>query len=776
MHNRNKLSKPRLKFPAIGPSYQSMPGWLVALVMTAGGAAAPAQEKEPEQKQDQDDSKLEEIIVHAEFFRPVDASSATKFELAVQDTPQAISVLTDDIMKTYGTKDLLGIEKFVAGVNSSGNGANTNYFLGHIQARGFTLDQLSGYKINGFSTMREFQPDFVAVERIEFLKGPSSVIYGVNNYGGTLNTQLKRPEADAAYNVSANYGSYGTYRLSGDATGSITSDGSLRYRIATAWEDREAEKDGFEFQRLPVYARVEWDITDSTSFDSYVFYQDEEAVDDFGYFAVQEANGDIEEPTGVDRDIFEGNPDFNNIDRESLQVYSSVKHEFTNDLALQGKVGFNETTHGYEAMYLYNYGYFAGPFVDVYAKFDDRTISSWDAELSFGGDFDMFGQTHKFMLLAEYRQIGFDFTEFPFDNIGNVDQFDPDFSIPTANMDLNVLGTSNGGRSEDQHRWALGGQLLWQITDRLSALLGLRWDQIHQTVDDIKFDPDPTDSVFFAERNIHSSARKRSVTPRAGLVFEVTPEINAYVSYSEGFLPQEGITRGGDAIDPEEGVQYEGGFKGEFLDGRLGASITGFFIQREKVSIPDPTNSIVLQEDFRIQGGEQEHWGVEFELMGELVENLNVVATYSFLDTEITKEEAGLAFNDSSLGNSVIGAPEHSASLFLEYTITTGMLEHFSINGGVNYVGERPSQQQNLVGEYPGYSPGFPLFHLDEYATVDMGLRYYGFENITLSLQANNVFNEDYFNPAQLDADCCAANFLQRGQSREVTVGVSYDF
>jgi outer membrane receptor protein involved in Fe transport len=57
-----------------------------------------------------------------------------------------------------------------------------------------------------------------------------------------------------------------------------------------------------------------------------------------------------------------------------------------------------------------------------------------------------------------------------------------------------------------------------------------------------------------------------------------------------------------------------------------------------------------------------------------------------------------------------------------------------------------------------------------------MGLRYYGFENIQLSLQATNVFNEDYFNPAQLDADCCSANFLQRGPGRAVTFGVSYDF
>jgi iron complex outermembrane receptor protein len=760
----NELPNTNLTSLARAVRQARAPWWMVASSVAAGAAAAQEQEQ------------IEEIVVRTQFFRPTEQSSATKFDLPVQDTPQAISVMTNDIFETYNTRDLIGIDKFVAGVNSSGNGANTNYFIGHIQARGFTLDQLSGYKINGFSTMREFQPDFVAVERVEFLKGPSSVVYGVNNYGGTINTVLKSPEIDSSYRLTADVGTYGTYRVSGDATGALTEDGSLRYRLASAWEDRQSQKDGFDYERLPVYARVQWDVTPRTTIDGYVLYQDEDTTDDFGYFAMQNANGQPEEPFGVDRDEMEGNADYNRIERESLQVFGSVRHEFANEWAVQGKVGFNETTHGYRAMYLYNYGYFNGPFVDVYTKFDDRNISSWDAELSFGGDFDMMGQTHKFMLLAEYRQIGFDFTEFPFDNIGNVNQFDPDFSGPTANLDPAILGTSNGARSEDQHRWALGGQVLWHLNDRLSALLGFRWDQIHQEVTDFKFDPDPTDSVFFAERNIESAARKRNVTPRAGLVYEVTPEINAYFSYSQGFLPQEGITRGGDAIDPEEGEQFEGGFKGEFLDGRLGASIVGFFIQREKVAIPDPTNSIPLQEDFRIQGGEQEHWGVEVEVIGEAFENLNVVATYAFLDTEITKEEQGLAFNDSSLGNSVIGAPEHSASLFLEYSFTGGMLRDVSINGGVHYVGERPSQQQNLVGEYPGFSPGFPLFYLEEYATFDLGLRYYGFENIVLSLQATNVFNEDYFNPAQLDADCCAANFLQRGTGREISGGISYEF
>ncbi len=146
--------------------------WLIAASMAAGAGpmAALAQEVAEE--------PLQEVVVTTEFFRPTQASSATKFDLAVQDTPQAISVLTDDVLQTFNTTSLMQVDKFVAGLHTSGNDANVSYFSGHMQARGFTLDELSGYKINGFSTIREFQPALAVAERVEFVKGPSSVVYG----------------------------------------------------------------------------------------------------------------------------------------------------------------------------------------------------------------------------------------------------------------------------------------------------------------------------------------------------------------------------------------------------------------------------------------------------------------------------------------------------------------------------------------------------------------------------------------------------------------------
>lgn len=743
---------------------RDVPKWMIATSMMTAGGVGPVSAQAP-------DEPLEEVIVTTEFFRPTEASSATKFDLPVKDTPQSISVLTDDVLRTFDTKSLLGVDKFIAGLHSSGTDANVSYFTGFMQARGFVLDELSGYKINGFSTIREFQPALSVAERVEFVKGPSSVVYGVNNYGGTINTVLKAPKVTSDNQVSAYYGSYGSYGAMLDSTGSIDTDGRVRYRVVGEYEDRESIKDGFKFERYPLYGRLQWDVGEATTLDTYVLYQKEKAADDFGAMAIQEADGSIVEPFGVNRHIFLGVSDYNNIERESVQFFGGVTHHFANGYTGGVKVGYAQNTHEYQAIYVYNYGFFNVPFVDVYTKVDSREIKSKDVELSFGGDFELFGRTHKLMLLGEARFINYDFTLFPFDNIGTVDQFNPDWSTLRP-LDFDYLHSSNGNFNQDEDRYAVGAQALFNFTDKLSMLVGLRWDHIKQNTVDIKFDPDPTDNVLFEEHNIQTDQTKTKLTPRLGLVYKLTPNINAYVSYSQGFIPQEGTTRSGGTVDPEEGVQYEGGFKGEFADGKLGASIIGYYIKRKDVAVPDPENA--LDESFVIGGREQNHKGFELELFGMIAPHLNVIATYSYLDTEITNDGLPIGDPSSSVGNRVGGAPKNSGSLFFEYEIQNGPLAKLSLSAGAAYVGKRTGQEVNISAQF-GQGGGFPIFFFSDYTTVDAGLIYRGFERLELSLQATNLLDEDYFNPAQVP-NCCGPTLLQRGTSREVNLGVLYRF
>ena len=66
--------------------------------------------------------------------------------------------------------------------------------------------------------------------------------------GGTVNTVLKKPQADAAYSMQFTGGSYAYYRAEGDATGSMNASGTARYRFATAYQSNESVRDGSELQ------------------------------------------------------------------------------------------------------------------------------------------------------------------------------------------------------------------------------------------------------------------------------------------------------------------------------------------------------------------------------------------------------------------------------------------------------------------------------------------------------------------------------------------------
>ena len=751
-----------------------MPKWLIAASMIAGAGSAMALGQEADAspataQQAPAAEELEEVVVsgHAEFFRPTSASSATKFDLPVHDTPQAIAVLTDDILDNFGARNLYDIGKFVAGVQGSPNAANTNFFLGDMRARGFSLDDQSGYKINGFSTVREFQPDLVAVERIEFLKGPSSVLYGVNGYGGTVNTVFKRPLEKREGSLRLEGGSYDNYRVEGDITGPITADARLRYRIASAYQDGGSIQHSFDSQRLPVFAQLEYELSPQTMLDTYVFWQKDKSVADFGSVATLDANGNFIEPFDLSRKIFNADPDVNRTERESYQVFASGKHKLANGYNVQLKLGHTENKTRYRAMYLYNYGYAAAPTANVYFQNDYRWIRSSDAELTFGGDFDAFGREHTFLVSGELRSIKQGGRDTAFDNLGVVDMFDPDFSgMYEGRSPFTELVT--GGSPQDEKRKAIAGQVLLRPFDRWSVLLGGRVDWIDLQKRNFAVDPDPNDGIPVSVFDVVTDSSLRHFTPRAGVVFEVSPQVNAFFSFTQGFIPQEGIQRSLKSIAPEEGDQYELGLKGEFMDKRLGAALTAFYVERNNVGVRDPDN--VPGEDFVIDGRSQEHKGIELEVIGQPRENLNVILTYAYLDAVITRDNSGILGGSAAVGaegNSVYGSPKNSGSFFVQYEIPGGAWKGLSLGAGAHYESKRANQDADVV------SSGFRRFFLRDFTTVDANIRYYGFKDKVIGIEATNLLDEDYF---QVGDECCGGNYLQRGTSRELRAFVEFKF
>ena len=208
-----------------------------------------------------------------------------------------------------------------------------------------------------------------------------------------------------------------------------------------------------------------------------------------------------------------------------------------------------------------------------------------------------------------------------------------------------------------------------------------------------------------------------------GIVYQPIEPISLYASYSQSFQPNFGTRPDGSILEAERGTQYEVGVKGEFLDGRLAATLAAYRITKTNIATTDLANP-----DFFNSIGEQRNQGIELNVAGEISPGWNVIASYSHIDAEITKD------NDGLLGNSPANVPFNTASLWTTYELQQGDLQGLGFGFGLFYVGDRQGDFNNTY-IIPGY------------LRTDAAI-YYQRDNWRAGVNIQNLFNEKYFQGA----------------------------
>ncbi len=205
-----------------------------------------------------------------------------------------------------------------------------------------------------------------------------------------------------------------------------------------------------------------------------------------------------------------------------------------------------------------------------------------------------------------------------------------------------------------------------------------------------------------------------------------------------GFVPEFDTDAEGNPFEPIKGNQLEVGVKSEFLDGRASATLAAYQINRRNDLVTDPDNP-----EFSIQLGERRSRGIEFDLTGEVLPGLNLIATYGFTDAEITEDP-------DFEGNRVDGVARHTGSIWTVYEVQDGGFQGLGIGAGVVIEGDKPGDLENT-------------FDVPAYARTD-ALLYYRQENWQAQLNFQNLFDTDYFTPYFGRNVSPGAPFTVRGQ------------
>jgi iron complex outermembrane recepter protein len=649
----------------------------------------------------------------------------TRTDTPIKDVPQSIQVIPRQVIEDQGATELNDLLLNVPGVSQSGD-------AGGFQIRGFgASENILSDGTTAPATSQNFNRDpnfnLSNVEQVEVLKGPASVLYGTGQPGGTINITTEQPLKDPRYEIEATIGNFDFYRGDLDLTGPLNNSQSILYRLNITYENADSFIDFVNYDQFNIFPVLNFELGQNTKLTLEGGYQTRSGNDfNFGQRPVGTV---FPNPLGeLPRSRNLGDPR-SNVDFTSFYLGYLLEHNFNEDWSLRNR--FRASFSDFESV-------FVSP-GDLEA--DNRTLArnaadqrdesqDYRLETEVNGTVKTGIVRQELLLGLELQRNIFD-EVFTFRDAPPIDIFDPDYG------DFPDSGTFETSIDAFTRNDTIGlyAQNLLSISEQVKILLGGRYDWVFQNSEDrLENTSTDEDATAFA--------------PRVGIVYQPIEPVSLYASWSRSFEPQFGVDREGNPFVPIRGEQFEVGVKTEFLDGRLAATLAAYQITRQNDFIADPVDP----DNFSIQLGEQRSRGFEFDLTGEPLPGLRLIATYAYTDGTITEADEAIPGLE---GSRILNVPEHSGSLWAVYEIQGGTLEGLGFGAGVFVVG----------GGRQGASPGDVEvnYELPGYTRTN-ALLYYRRDNWKAQLNIDNLFDERYFESSIFNSVYLGAPFTVRGQ------------
>ncbi|NOT13812.1 MAG: TonB-dependent receptor [Methylococcaceae bacterium] len=635
------------------------------------------------------------------------ASTATKTDTPIMETPMSIQVVTQQVMKDQQVVTVEDAIKNVSGVQRSWGYGN---LYDEFYIRGFSTSDAGTYR-NGFK-MTTYAAETANVESIDILKGPAAMLYGRSDAGGMVNIVTKKPLDYAYYALQQQFGSYDFYRTTVDATGPINDDKSLLYRFNLAYTNADSFRDFNPTDRIFIAPSLTWRPTDATEVNLNFEYKNNDFVLDQGIPSLNGANRPADVP--ISRVYHE--PD-SNVHTDDYLVDLNWSHRFNDSWKLRN--GFVATVQDYDLETI------VAPFVRPdnqslgrFANFADTERHSYGAFLDVTGQFDTFGVQHEVLVGTDWYEYSQSFSS-SFRPTTDINIFNPVYG--SVNFDQHRAFRDNDPNSffKGDDEW-FGIYFQDQITlwDKLHILGGGRHDWVRSK----------TGSSDLSTAAINQAiVDTERFQPRVGIVYQPWNWLSVYGNFVESLGSNNGISGTGEALKPEIAEQFEAGIKAEWFDGRLSSTLAYYNIEKQNIRTADLSTPVLFDQ---VAIGMARSQGIELDVKGQITDNLSLIGTYAFTDARIIKN------NDGDEGNRLPNVPENSGSLWAKYDFNGTPLDGFSFGSGVYVAGQREGDNANTL-QLPGYG------RWDAMAAYrfKVGKK----ARLTTQLNVNNILDKQYY-------------------------------
>nr|WP_315846213.1 TonB-dependent siderophore receptor [uncultured Achromobacter sp.] len=667
---------------------------------------------------------------HVDGYVAKRSATGTKTDTEIVETPQSISVVTADRIEAMGATRLTDALTYTPGVKAF-DSFDTRYDWLSIRgfdaySPGFYLDGMQLRNNAGYSVWRT---ETYGTERIEVLRGPSSVLYGQNSPGGMINVVSKRPTEEPLHELQAQIGNYSRRQIAGDFSGPVDENGKVLYRLTAMGLDSNTQVDHVKDDRYYIAPAITFKPSSDTTLTLLSHYYRIDAGNSYGFLPpdatlLSNPNGRI--PTST----FVGEPDFDRFNQTQWSLGYLLEHRLNDTFTVRQNARFSKIETDYRQVY-------QGGFIPadpdnpqnpanyrevqryVFGSPEDGRVFTLDNQLQTklgAGDWQ-----HTVLVGLDYQHSVYNQQTY-FGSAPSLDIYSPVYgqpvTVPDPYIDSHTKLTQTGIYLQDQIKWK----------ENWVATLGGRYDiakvRSHSYLDDT--DVKQSDNKF---------------SGRAGLVYLAPNGLAPYVSYSESFSPVTTVNpASGNPFKPETGKQYEVGLRYQPPGTRDMYSAAVFDLRRQNV--------ITFGQNFTpMQTGEVRVRGLELEANFQPIPRWNVVMAYTW-----TPEAKVTASSDpAQIGKQLVATPRNQVSLWSDYRLANGL----KAGAGLRFVGSTHGANETAPAKIPSYT----LFD----AMVS-----YSYQRWTLAVNARNLTDRIYIG-RNCDAYSCGY-----GERRSVVMTAAY--
>lgn len=634
------------------------------------------------------------------------SATATKTNRNLVETPQSVSVVTADQIRQQAAATTSELMRYSPSTNAEIFGADPR--ADWIRMRGFIVPELLDGTRMPRATYAWPRIDPYMVERVEALRGPAASLYGQTPPGGLLNFISKKPTEETLREVQMTFGNHARKQAAFDFSGPVDADGQFLYRLTGLGRLSDTQVDHVEDNRSLIAPSFTWKPDEETSLTVLGHH----IRDDGGSLQFLPSLGSLYPSSygRYSRSVFLGEPGYDDFKRRQTATGYIFDHTFDNGITFNSSARLMEVD--YDLKVVRGTGLQTGSetLVNRSAVNIHDLAQTFTMDNNVTGSFDTGPVRHDVLagidVLAQSSDYQFGSLAL---TASPIDIYNPVYGnavIGTVPYSTNSKQTINQVGVYLQDEMALDN---WRLT-----LTG-------------RYDSSDTDT--FNRINSRRIINKDDAfTGRAGLLYALENGVSPYISYGTSFEPISGVnTTTGQAYDPSKGKQVEVGVKYQPVGTQHLFTLAAFDLEQ--------SNLVVTNSGVQEQIGKVNVKGVEAEAKIGMWSGWDIVASYAYLDSEVT-----------ATGNRVIYVPKHQAALWVNHSFT-GALEGLSAGAGVRYTGASFGDANNLFE-----ASSYTLF--DAAARFDFGALDEKLKGTDLSLNVANLFDKEYVSSCNNAANC----------------------